>query len=161
GTARGRAPRSAQRLAVGHDRLRSGARRPSRRGGHHRVGLQLARHRHPAPDRDPATRLRDGAGHRPLHQRHVHSGQSLGRYLIRVPRPAHSLTMTATTRRAGAVDFLRRMTRNRLALFGAVVILIMVFAAIFAPWIAPYDPEKQYPMDALKPPSRQYLFGTD
>lgn len=69
--------------------------------------------------------------------------------------------MTATTRRAGAVDFLRRMTRNRLALFGAVVILIMVFAAIFAPWIAPYDPEKQYPMDALKPPSRQYLFGTD
>src|SRR5680860_918483 len=66
-----------------------------------------------------------------------------------------------TTKRAGAFSFLRRLARNRLAVFGAVVILVMVFAALFAPWLAPYDPEQQFPMDALKPPSSQYPLGTD
>jgi peptide/nickel transport system permease protein len=66
-----------------------------------------------------------------------------------------------TDRRAAARSFLRRLARNKLAVFGAVIILVMVFAAIFAPWLAPYDPEQQFPMDPLKPPSREYLLGTD
>lgn len=65
-----------------------------------------------------------------------------------------------TTRRAD-VAFLQGLARNRLALVGAAIILVMVFAAVFAPWLAPHDPEKQFPLDALKPPSRQYLLGTD
>jgi peptide/nickel transport system permease protein len=66
-----------------------------------------------------------------------------------------------TDRRAVARSFLRKLARNKLAIFGAVVILVMIFAALFAPWLAPYDPEQQFPMDPLKPPSREYLLGTD
>jgi peptide/nickel transport system permease protein len=69
--------------------------------------------------------------------------------------------MTSHTTRRASVFFLRGLARNRLALVGAAIILVMVFAAIFAPWLAPHDPEKQFPLDALKPPSRQYLLGTD
>jgi peptide/nickel transport system permease protein len=59
------------------------------------------------------------------------------------------------------VAFARRFGKNRLALLGAAVIILMVIAAVFAPWIAPYDPEKQYGRDALQSPSWRYLFGTD
>jgi peptide/nickel transport system permease protein len=62
---------------------------------------------------------------------------------------------------AGTIDFLRRLARNRLALAGGIVILLMVIAALFAPWIAPYDPDRQFGRDALQGPSRRYLFGAD
>jgi peptide/nickel transport system permease protein len=51
--------------------------------------------------------------------------------------------------------------RNRLSLVGAVFILVMAFAAIFAPWVAPHGPLTQSVVDRLDPPSTQYLFGTD
>ncbi len=47
-----------------------------------------------------------------------------------------------------------------LAVFGFVVIVLIVFCAIFAPLISPYGPNfqtKQY----LQPPSEKYLLGTD
>jgi peptide/nickel transport system permease protein len=68
---------------------------------------------------------------------------------------------TNRVKQTGLLAFSRRLARNRLALIGASIIFVMVFAAIFAPLIAPYDPEQQFPMDALQSPSRHYLFGTD
>jgi peptide/nickel transport system permease protein len=59
------------------------------------------------------------------------------------------------------VDFLRRLARNRLALAGAIVIVLMAFAALLAPWIAPYDPEEQFPLEPLRAPSSRFLLGTD
>ena len=57
--------------------------------------------------------------------------------------------------------FLRRLAANRLALAGAVVVLLLVLVAIFAPVIVPYDPY-QIDVDAiLLPPSPSHLFGTD
>lgn len=38
---------------------------------------------------------------------------------------------------------LRRLFRERSAVIGAVLLLILIGAAVFAPWIAPYDPEAQ------------------
>jgi peptide/nickel transport system permease protein len=35
---------------------------------------------------------------------------------------------------------LRRFTANRMAVAGVVVVLLLVLMAVFAPWIAPYDP---------------------
>ena len=70
--------------------------------------------------------------------------------------------MEASQRRfAGVFAFVRRLARNRLALAGALVIVIMVLAALLAPWIAPYDPEEQFPLEPLRPPSSQFLLGTD
>lgn len=46
-------------------------------------------------------------------------------------------------------------------MFGAVVIIIMVVAAIFAPLLAPYDPNVPDMRDSLAKPSSQHLLGTD
>lgn len=54
-----------------------------------------------------------------------------------------------------------RLRRNRLALFGLVVAGLMVFTAIFAPWLAPYSYSDQ-DLDAVElPPSLQHPLGTD
>jgi peptide/nickel transport system permease protein len=44
---------------------------------------------------------------------------------------------------------------------GAVVIVAMFVLAIFAPFIAPYDPADQHPSDRFVGPSGSYFFGTD
>ncbi len=56
---------------------------------------------------------------------------------------------------------LRRYARNRLAVVGSVVILIFLAMALAAPIVAPFQPDKQVIVDRLKPPSAQYLMGTD
>jgi peptide/nickel transport system permease protein len=52
--------------------------------------------------------------------------------------------------------------RNPTAMFGFFLVGILVFCAIFAPWIAPYDP-KEIDMMAIfqSGPSRDHPFGTD
>ena len=40
-------------------------------------------------------------------------------------------------------------------------LILIVIMAVFAPILAPYDPNEQSLMDALKTPSSQYLLGTD
>jgi peptide/nickel transport system permease protein len=50
---------------------------------------------------------------------------------------------------------------RKVAVFGMVVILLLILTAIFAPWLAPYDP---YLMDmghTLNQPSHEHLLGTD
>ncbi|MFT4182737.1 MAG: ABC transporter permease [Rhizobium sp.] len=62
------------------------------------------------------------------------------------------------------VSFLRRarrILRNKAILFGAVILIVIVLAAILAPWIAPYAPNKLSIANKLKPPSLAHLFGTD
>lgn len=56
---------------------------------------------------------------------------------------------------------LRRLFGNRAMLFGAIILLVVVLAAIFAPWIAPYAPNKLSIINKLKPPSAVHIFGTD
>ena len=60
----------------------------------------------------------------------------------------------------------RRLRRNRAAILGAVIVLILVLAAIFAPLLAPHDPNQ--PFDAgltldgtPAPPSGTFLLGAD
>ena len=42
---------------------------------------------------------------------------------------------------------LRDLMRVRLAKFAAVVLGLTILAAVFAPWLAPYDPVKAKPWD--------------
>ncbi len=50
---------------------------------------------------------------------------------------------------------------RKLAVVGLVIILLLVLTAIFAPWLAPYDPNKVDMTQVLQQPSRAHLLGTD
>jgi peptide/nickel transport system permease protein len=56
---------------------------------------------------------------------------------------------------------LRRLMRRRGAMLGLAIVLVFVVLALFAPWIAPYDPIATSWSAVRKAPSMQYLFGTD
>ena len=55
----------------------------------------------------------------------------------------------------------KRFFHSRLAVIGAVIVLIMALTAIFAPLLAPTDPLAQTVSHRLSPPGGQYLLGTD
>lgn len=55
-----------------------------------------------------------------------------------------------------------RIRRNRLAMAGLIIVAILVFMAIFAPWIAPHDPFVQNLGNRLQPPGTPgHWLGTD
>lgn len=57
---------------------------------------------------------------------------------------------------------LNAFLRNRMALFGLVVVMIMVSIAILAPFLSPHNPVRQSIIDRRKPPGTQgFLLGTD
>ena len=56
---------------------------------------------------------------------------------------------------------LRRLGRNRVAVIGTLIVLVMAVIAIAAPLIATHDPYAFAVADRLQPPSAQHLFGTD
>jgi peptide/nickel transport system permease protein len=55
----------------------------------------------------------------------------------------------------------RRFRRNPLALFGMTVLTLLALSALFAPWLAPYDPNAVNPYEALQPPNTAHWLGTD
>lgn len=58
-------------------------------------------------------------------------------------------------------EALQRISRNPGAIIGLVLVSLLTFVAIFAPWIAPYDPVEQN-LDAISQgSSREHLLGTD
>ncbi|NYS43231.1 ABC transporter permease, partial [Pseudomonas syringae pv. actinidiae] len=62
---------------------------------------------------------------------------------------------------------LRNSFAHRGFAIGAVLLLIILFGALFAPWLAPYDPYAQDVMLRMKPPvwmangTWDYVLGTD
>ena len=57
--------------------------------------------------------------------------------------------------------FWRRFSRHKLAVLGSVLLLSLVFCAVAAPWIAPYEPHR-IDVKAIKDaPSAAHWFGTD
>jgi peptide/nickel transport system permease protein len=57
--------------------------------------------------------------------------------------------------------FWKRFRKNKLALLGAVIVLSLFVVAVFAPWIAPYDPGQIQIKKVLEEPSVKHPFGTD
>jgi peptide/nickel transport system permease protein len=51
--------------------------------------------------------------------------------------------------------------RHPTVVIGSVLLLAIVLAALLAPWIAPGDPQALNPAMRLRPPSREFWFGTD
>jgi peptide/nickel transport system permease protein len=56
-------------------------------------------------------------------------------------------------------DFLRAFFSNRLAIFGTAVLGIFVIMAVFAPYLAPYDPLQQHLPQKFAGPSLAHPFG--
>ncbi len=68
------------------------------------------------------------------------------------------LSATATSPRRLAW---RRFRRNRMAIAALVVLIGLALIALFAPWIAPYDPLTPDFKAIGKPPSLAHPMGTD
>jgi len=58
-------------------------------------------------------------------------------------------------------DAWRRLRRNKLAMLGLFIIIVLIIVAVFAPLIAPYDPDKMDFTVIKQPPSVKHLMGTD
>ena len=68
----------------------------------------------------------------------------------------------APKRRSRLADFLSRLWREKpLGTAGGIIILILIFVAIFADVLAPYRYMEIHPVDRLQGASARYLLGTD
>jgi len=65
------------------------------------------------------------------------------------------------SRQMGWRKALTRARSNPTTTFGFALTLLIVLAAVFAPWIAPFDPTEQNIIDRLAPPGGEYWLGTD
>ena len=55
----------------------------------------------------------------------------------------------------------RRLLRSRRALVGLGILACVFLAALFAPWLPPYDPLEQHLLERRQPPSLQHPLGLD
>jgi glutathione transport system permease protein len=59
-------------------------------------------------------------------------------------------------------EFWRKFKKQHVAVAAGIFVLLLVVAAIFAPWIVPYDAENYFDYDSLNAlPSLQHWFGVD
>jgi ABC-type dipeptide/oligopeptide/nickel transport system permease subunit len=59
------------------------------------------------------------------------------------------------------VDAWSRFRRNRLALVGLALVIVLAASAALAPWVAPYDPARQSLIEKRTKPGAKYLLGAD
>jgi peptide/nickel transport system permease protein len=58
-------------------------------------------------------------------------------------------------------DFRKRFWKNRMAVAGSVIVIVLFAVSLFAPWLAPHDPNAIDLKHVLAPPSGEHPFGTD
>lgn len=58
-------------------------------------------------------------------------------------------------------DFRKRFWKNRMAVVGSVIVVLLFIVSLLAPWLAPYDPNAINLKNVLAPPSGGHPFGTD
>jgi len=69
-------------------------------------------------------------------------------------------------RSSGRRSWWQRLRGDRTGMIGLVLVVLVVLAAVFAPLIAPYDPNRQFAnglsqFGMPRPPDASYLLGTD
>src|SRR5712671_6079215 len=55
----------------------------------------------------------------------------------------------------------KRFCRNRLAMVGLALIVVLAVSAALAPWLAPYDPARQSLIEKRSKPGGKYWLGAD
>jgi ABC-type dipeptide/oligopeptide/nickel transport system permease subunit len=58
-------------------------------------------------------------------------------------------------------DAWKRLKKNKLAMLGLSIVILLILIAIFAPLISPYNPILRIKEDSSLGPSMNHLFGTD
>ena len=58
-------------------------------------------------------------------------------------------------------EIINAFKKNKLALLSFVFIMLVIIAAVFAPYISPYNPDKIDVNAVLQPPNPAHLLGTD
>ncbi|MGI3212451.1 ABC transporter permease [Roseovarius tibetensis] len=71
------------------------------------------------------------------------------------------LTTEAARAPSAAAVNARQLSRNPMGMMGLILVVIVVASAIFAPWIAPYDPNAIMVGPRLSGPSAAHWLGTD
>src|SRR5919197_879404 len=69
-----------------------------------------------------------------------------------------SIRESDSANRPGA---LRRLCRQRGAVVGLVILVVLAAMALAAPWLSPRDPIKTAPREALQPPGARFPLGSD
>ncbi|KAB7896295.1 ABC transporter permease subunit [Rouxiella sp. S1S-2] len=75
--------------------------------------------------------------------------------------PANVASRSDDDIQAPWLDFLQSFIRHPMAIISSIFILFLLLVAIFAPWIAPYDPQVPDWMALGAGPSAAHWFGTD
>ncbi|HLT58651.1 MAG TPA: ABC transporter permease [Limnochordales bacterium] len=77
-------------------------------------------------------------------------------------------TANGTNNRAAAgfaaiwhARWMRRFRRDRMAVGGVIFVVLLIFVAVLAPWLAPYDPAEQHILYRLRGPNEMFRLGTD
>ena len=71
-------------------------------------------------------------------------------------------TAKISKRRSAIADFFIRLVKEKpMGTFGAIIVLLLLVAAIFANVVARYPPNQSHLLDKLAPPSAKYWLGTD
>ncbi|GGI97512.1 peptide ABC transporter permease [Alicyclobacillus cellulosilyticus] len=80
--------------------------------------------------------------------------------------PNGSLTQAAERKRGIGRALVKSIREYPMVYLGSFIVFVLIVVAVFAPWLAPYDPTKQF-ANGLTPdgmpvaPNHQFLLGTD
>jgi peptide/nickel transport system permease protein len=72
--------------------------------------------------------------------------------------------MAESSPHIGFSTFIRTFFRNPMAIVGLLMLLVIIVMAVFASWLAPYNPNSQQNIgteNIYEKPSLQHIFGTD
>jgi len=72
-----------------------------------------------------------------------------------------ALRLDDTKNRSGVRRFFKVFFNRGVVIFGIIIVLLFIIAAVFAPWLAPYDPAKIDMNNILLQPSKAHWLGTD
>ena len=131
--------------------------RDSRAGPGHRRSHRPGRHptgdgrraRHRRPRRHPQPRRRPVAG----------LAQPEGASVMSTSLPVDAVPSVATLEETAHASLLRRLLKNPTGVVSMVFLVLVLLVAIFAPWLAPHDPNRASALDILASPSSDALAG--
>lgn len=58
-------------------------------------------------------------------------------------------------------DFIKKFMKRKTAVVGFIIMILLVFLALFGEYLAPYDPDAYDYVNMLQVPSAEHWFGTD